>query len=280
MKIIDVRLRPPYKSFKSSFLYHDYFKPSQIQFRKNNGLSASEAVKQQSMPLLFQEMEEVNIVKAVVCPRVTDGGSNEELAMLVDEYPDKFIGMAHIEPYDTACALENITKFAVTGSCTGIYLEPGFRMEKELMHAHDNRLFPLYELCTDKNIPIILQYGGGKNSTKYYTPTDIDDIVENFPKLRIMISHGGWPQCMSFIHQAYSHEFVYLAPDCYFAGYPGSADYICAANGILQDKIVFGSAFPFYSLGDAVKFYHANLNDSVAEKVFYLNAKQFFDFND
>ena len=143
MKIIDVRLRPPYKSLRNSFLYHGYLTASQIQFRKNMGLSDSEAVKQQSMPLLFQEMEEVNIVKAVVCPRVTDGGSNEELAMLVDEYPDKFIGMAHIEPYDTASALENIIKFVVTGSCTGIYLEPGFRMEKELMHAHDKRLFPV-----------------------------------------------------------------------------------------------------------------------------------------
>lgn len=280
MKIIDVRLRPPYKSFKNSFLYRDYFKPAQIQFRKNNGLSDSEAVKQQSMPLLFQEMEEANIAKAVVCSRVTDGGSNEELAMLVDEYPDKFIGMAHIEPYDTASALENIMKFVVNGSCAGIYLEPGFRMEKELMHANDKRLFPVYELCIEKNIPLILQYGGGKNSTKYYTPTDIDDIVENFPTLHIMISHGGWPQCMSFIHQAYSHEFVYLAPDCYFAGYPGSADFICAANGILQDKIIFGSAFPFYSLDDAVKLYLANLNDSVAEKVFYINAKQFFNIND
>lgn len=280
MKIIDVRLRPPYKSFTNSFLYHDYFKTSQIQFRKNMGLSDSEAVKRESMPRLFQEMEETNIAKAVVCPRVTDGGSNAELAALVGEYPDKFIGMVHIEPYDIKSALENITKFVINGSCTGIYLEPGFRMEKELMHASDKRIFPIYELCTEKNIPIILQYGGGKNSTKYYTPTDIDDIAENFSKLRIMISHGGWPQCMSFIHQAYSHEFVYLAPDCYFVGYPGSAEYICAANGILQDKIVFGSAFPFYSLDDAVKLYHANLKEAVAEKVFYDNAKQFFNLND
>lgn len=279
MKIIDVRLRPPYKSITATAHYKNYRVESQT-IRKNMGLSESEAAKQQSMPLLLQEMEELNIVKAVVCPRLTEGGSNEELIMLVNEYPDEFIGMVHIEPYDITTALENITKFVINGASTGIYLEPGFRLEKKIMHASDKSIFPIYELCTEKNIPIIFLYGGGKNSTKYYTASDIDEIVENFPKLRMMIYHAGWPHSMDFIHQAYRHEFVYLAPDCYFAGYPGSTDFICAANGILQDKIVFGSAFPYYSLSDAVRLHFSNLNESVAEKIFYTNAKQFFNLND
>lgn len=147
------------------------------------------------------------------------------------------------------------------------------------MHANDKCIFPIYELCAEKNIPIALLNGGRINSTRYYTPTDIDDIAENFPALHIVIYHAGWPQCMEFIHQAYRHEFVYLTPDCYFSGYPGSADYICAANGILQDKIIFGSAYPFYSLRDAVRLHYTNLKESVAEKIFYNNAKQFFNLN-
>lgn len=279
MKIIDARLRPPYKSITATGHYKNYLLESQ-KFRSKMGLSDSEAAKKQSMPLLFQEMEEVNIVKAVVCPRLTEGGSNEELVTLVEEYPDKFVGLAHIEPYDTASALENVTKFIINGPCSGAYLEPGFFMEKEVMHANDKRIFPIYELCSENNIPVILLNGGRINPTKYYTPADIDDIVENFPKLRILIYHAGWPQCMDFIHQAFRHEFVYLVPDCYFAGYPGSADYICAANGILQDKIIFGSAFPFYSLRDAVRQHYLNLKETVAEKIFYNNAKQFFNLTD
>lgn len=279
MKIIDARIRPPYKSITETAHYKNYLAESQ-NFRKRMELSDSEAAKQHSMPLLFQEMEEANIVKAVVCPRLTEGGSNEELIELVNEYPDKFIGMAHIEPYDITSALENINKFVINGSCMGVYLEPGFRLEKEIMHASDKRIFPVYELCIEKNLPVILLYGGGKNSTRYYTPTDIEDIAENFPQLHIMIYHAGWPQCMDFIHQAYRHEFVYLVPDCYFAGYPGSAEYICAANGILQDKIIFGSAYPYYSLSDAVRLHYINLNKSVLEKIFYSNAKRFFNLDD
>lgn len=187
--------------------------------------------------------------------------------------------MPHIEPYDSELALKNIETLVINGICTGIYLEPGFRLEKVLMHADDKRIFPLYELCSEKNIPIILQYGGGKNSIELYNPIDIEHIIKNFPSIKIMISHGGWPQCMNFIHLAYRHENIYLSPDCYFSGYPGSQNYICAANGILQDKIVFGSAFPFYSLNDAVNFYIKNINSNIIDKIMYKNAETFLGIN-
>ena len=96
--------------------------------------------------------------------------------------------------------------------------------------------------------------------------------------MKIAITHGGWPQVMPMIHQAFAHENVYLAPDGYFDGYPGSHDYVLAANGILQDKIMFGSAFPGLALNDAVKLYaSAGLKEESLEKVLYKNAARFFN---
>lgn len=280
MKIIDARFRPPYKTLKNAFLFTGYDAPGQIVFRQQMGLTESVAARTQSMSAMLQEMDTFKVVKGVVCTRVTDGGDNDELTELLEAYPERFIGFPHIEPYDSKCAVSEIERLVVNGKCTGIYLEPGFRMEKIVMHADDERMNPIYDICSQEDIPIILQYGGGKNTVEYYTPTDIDHIMANFPKLKIMISHGGWPQVMNFIHQAYKHPEVYISPDCYFYGYPGSQDYITAANGILQDKMIFGSAFPLYSLRDTIKMYLDNIKPEIQEKVMYENGARFFKLDD
>ena len=280
MKILDARFRPPYKTLLDSFLFKGYDAPGQIVFRQQMGLSESVAARTHSMDDMFKEMDAHNVVKGVVCTRVTDGGSNEELVELLEKFPGRFIGMPHIQPADGADAIAEIERLVVNGSCTGIYLEPGFRMEKIVMHADDSRMDLIWDCCEQYDIPIILQYGGGKNTVEFYTPTDIDHVMAKFPKLKIMISHGGWPQVMDFIHQAYKHPGVYISPDCYFDGYPGSHDYIVAANGILQDKMIFGSAYPLYSLKDTIAMYRSNLKEEVVSKIMYENGARFFKLDD
>lgn len=274
IQAIDMRLRPPYKSLKNGMLFKGYQTPGQVAFRDNMDLHASQAAIELSMELFLQEMDEWGIVKGVVMNRNTNGGSNQELVELLAEYPGRFIGAPHIQPIEGA--LQEIEDLIINGPCSLIYMEPGFRMEREPMHADDERCFPIYEKCQSANIPIILQYGGGKNSTEYYSPLDIFRIAETFPKLKICISHGGWPQVIEHIQQAFAHENVYLSPDYLFAGYPGSHEYVVAANGILQDKTLFGSAYPLASLQDAVTMYlEAGLKAEVLPKILYKNAMRF-----
>lgn len=280
-KAIDMRLRPPYKTLKEGMLFTGYMSPGQIAFRENMELHASKAAIELSMELFLQEMDDWGIEKGVVMSRNTNGGSNTELVELVQEYPERFIGAPHIQPMDGIQALQEIDDLVVHGPCSLIYMEPGFRLEKESMHADDERCFPIYEKCQQENIPIILQYGGGKNSTEYYDPLDIFHIAEAFPQLKLCISHGGWPQVMGHLQQAFAHENVYISPDYLFSGYPGSQEYVTAANGILQDKMLFGSAYPLASLEDAVTMYlEAGLKAKVLPKVFYKNAARFLGLED
>lgn len=276
MKILDARLRPPFKTLLNGFLYQGYDTPGQITYRQQMGLTESVAARTRSMDEMFKEMDYFDIAKGVVCTRVTDGGSNDELVELLNLYPDRFIGMAHIEPADGPKAIENIQRYVLSGPCTGIYLEPGFRMEKIVMHGDDKRIDPIWDICVQEKIPVILQYGGGKNTIEYYTFTDIDHVMARHPGLNIMLSHGGWPQVMQAIHQTFKRPGVYISPDFYFEGWPGSQEYISAANGILQDKTIFGSAFPLCSLRDAIHMYRANLSEEAFPKVMHENGARFF----
>ena len=49
--------------------------------------------------------------------------------------------------------------------------------------------------------------------------------------------------------------------------------YVDAANGFLQDQIVFGSAYPFIPMKPAVEIYNSYFkSDTIREKIMYKNA--------
>jgi len=149
------------------------------------------------------------------------------------------------------------------------------------MHGNDPRIFPVYELCEQEHIPILLQYGGAVNPLEFFTPQDIDDIMLRFPKLKLAITHGGWPQVMAFCQLAYKHEGLYLIPDAYFTKYPGSSEYVQAANYILQDKIMFASLYPGVPVEEAIENYKkSGLFEDVLPKIFYDNAARFLGLVD
>ena len=278
MNIIDMRMFPPYGNIRNSPQFIHYDAPGTRAFRSCMRLSEEDSIRERSMEKLLNDMDALHVERASVVCRTSskDDITNDDVAALLHEYPDRFVGFPHIDPADGKNALEEIEHFVLHGPCTGIYMEPGFRLARIPMHGDDSRIFPVYELCQDKQIPVILQYGGGVNSTEYYTPSDIDRIMAAFPRLTLAIAHGGWPQVMPFCHLAYRHNNVYLLTDCYFTGYPGSRDYVEGANGILQDKILFGSSYPGYPLNDAVrKYVEAGLHNDVLQKVMHDNATRF-----
>ncbi len=58
----------------------------------------------------------------------------------------------------------------------------------------DPRIYPIYDLCEQHRIPVILMLGGraGPDIT-YSDPKIINRIAADFPKTNFIISHGGWP---------------------------------------------------------------------------------------
>lgn len=275
-KIIDMRLRPPFKSFLNTLLYKGFTTPGQMAWRKQMGLTLSPSAAAMDMDMTIAEMDANNISLGVVINRVTDGQNHDELVELLEAYPGRFIGVPHIEPTDTKKALADIDTYIVNGPCSAAYLEPGFRMEKEIMFCDDKRIYPIYEHLEKNNIPLVMQCGGAKNSMEFYPALSIEHIASDFPALKIALIHGGWPQVLPMIHQALRHDNVYLSPDCYL-GMPGFADYVLAANTIIQDKMLFGTAYPYYSFEDTIKLYlESGIKADIMPKIFYDNAARFF----
>ena len=263
MKAIDWRLRPPYKSFPEGLLYKTV--------RQGNDLAPS--VRNLSMEDLINEMDEANIRYGVVPFR--KGQDNAEMVTLNAEYPDRFKCLAHVDPFEGQKALDDIDQAINDYGAAGIIIEPGQIFLQKAITPDNEIIYPIYEKCQKEDILLTITFGGLLCAKlENYDPIYMDRVAVDFPDLRIVIAHGGWPYVAQICHVAYQRANVNISPDCYFMdNHPMHQEYVVAANNMLQDKIVFGTGYPGAKLQEGVYAYiRAGLKDECIPKVLYENA--------
>lgn len=275
MKIIDMRVRAPFKAYEGSNIYQ----VGEDGHGGARGWLLPPSVRQFSMDLLVKEADEAGVEKMVVPVRKSLDGNNDDLVALINQYPEKIIGMAGIDvnSLDIKNSIDEVEKYVVNGPCTGIILEPG--QDKTPWMVNSVRVFPLYEYLQDKEIPIFMTYGGIQTtSLRFYAPEPLDDVLGAFPNLKIGLAHGGWPYVTEVCQMAVNRGNLYLAPDFYMIESPGQTDYIMAANYLLKDRLMFASAYPLMPLKESSEYYiNSGIKDAVLPNVMYNNAAQFLN---
>lgn len=266
--IIDFRVRPPFGGFKNSELFCDM--DFHIPFSHRFGFELPESVKQKSIDLMLKEMEDADIDKIVVPARKLYNVTNDDLTELLTQYPDKFYGMAGIDPMDGQKALEEIDQYIIQGPCIGVTMEPGYCTEP--LKADDPRIFPIYQKCQENNIPIFLSFGGLTGPLmEYNNPEIVDRVAKRFPELVLILAHGGYPYAAQSCYLCFKNKNIYLVPDFYGTNVPGGSQYMEATTWI-PDKIIFGSGYPVQPIGGMLDFYREHMSKEAFEKVTYKNA--------
>lgn len=246
-------------------------------FNRKLGFEPAPSATQASLPLLFQEMDEADVALGVVIGRVSQTlgtTSNDDIAATVRAHPDRFVGIAGIDPLDRKAAVKEIDRAVDVLGLRGVNLEPGtYRIP---LHADDRRLYPIYAHCEDRGLPIVLMTGGNPGPDLGYTdPIAVDRVAADFPQLPIVLSHGNWPWVHQILHVAFRRPNVHVSPDMYLFDLPGSDDYVKAADTYLQDQFVYASAYPFTPLKDyAARFRTLPIRASSMQKVLHDNAKR------
>lgn len=153
----------------------------------------------------------------------------------------------------------------------GLTLEPGLLARP--VYPDDAACAPVYELCAARGVPLILSAGGNVGPDVSYTsPEHVDRVARDFPRLHLVVAHGGWPWIAGYNHVAFRRGNVYISPDMY-ALMPGNEAYIAAMNGYLSERYIYASSFPFVPLGAyRERFLRVLANDTVAERVLFVNA--------
>ena len=272
MTIIDARLRPPLKDYLRCNLYRD---PKKTQGWSSNFLmKVSPAVEQRDADLLYREMDDAGVTLGVMTGRQSPGMgnvSNDDLMDIVREQHGRFVGIAGVDGSDPVAAIAEIERTVANGNLRGAGMEPGCGTIP--MYVDDARLYPIYQYCSDRSIPMFLMGGGGNGpDLSYSNPEHIDRVCRDFPKLAVVNMHGSYPWVPQVLFSCMCRPNMYLAPDMYMYNMPGAADYVTAANGFLRDRFLFGSGYPYIPLKQAVDLFVAMPFDrSILPNLLYKN---------
>lgn len=242
--IIDFRIRPPLGGFLNTLMYSAGDRRD--GFTRTVGFEPSAAAQGQSMDLLLGEMDQAKVDKGVVVGRlagVLGSVPNDDVQRIISDHPGRFIGAASIDPTDRRRACDTITAAKKSGFKL-VNIEPGSYPIP--MYADDRRLYPIYAHCEDLGVPIILMVGGTAGpDLSYSDPIRTDRVLTDFPKLNVVVAHGGWPWVNEILHLGFRRQNMYLSPDMYFSRMPGWEEYVKAADSFLADRMLYASSFPF-----------------------------------
>ncbi len=281
--VIDFRIRPPYGKGMGLGIYNGLVPnadPAREPFaRYGRRRLASAMVPGGSMEKFIDEMDEAGVQLGVLMGRHTGhpvygDTDNDELYELCEKYPDRFVAFAGISPLMKDPVAE-IEKAAARGF-RGVGLDPGWYVQE--MKVDDERLMPVYEACAKHkliaSVTMSIYLG---SDVSFSDPATIHRVARRFPELQIVIPHACWPHIPQAIGVALICPNVYLVPDCYLyvPKVPFADDLVMAANGLLQNKILFASSYPVRGLPETVERWSAlPFEPDVLYKTLYYNARK------
>ena len=162
----------------------------------------------------------------------------------------------------------------------------GFHFHPIMQHfaVDERRYYPMFELIDELGAAVMVDVGttgmgagmpGGHGAViRHAHPASIDRLAADFPKLRIIMAHPGWPWVDETTAVALHKGNVYWEMSGWAPKYfPGNLK--VDMRGRLQDKIMFGSDYPSMPYSRILKeWQELGYPDAVMEKIMHKNAER------
>ena len=167
----------------------------------------------QPLESMLLEMDLSGLEKAVVLPMDASASagktvwSNQQIAELCKMSP-RLVGFASVDPR-APDASESLKAAVRDLGLKGLKLNPA--MQK--FFPDDKLAYPLYETARDLGIPILFHAGMSwepASRLQYGQPMRFENVAADFPKLRIVLAHLGWPWVVDAVALALKYPNVYL----------------------------------------------------------------------
>jgi predicted TIM-barrel fold metal-dependent hydrolase len=232
----------------------------------------------------FVEKMDQNGVEQAFIPALKfgdpDGGMQidvpyELVRELCATHPDRFKGMAGINPREGMDGVERLEEYVVDHGFVAAHLEP-YGWDRPLNHR---QLYPFYAKCAELDVPVVMQVGHSamKMPSKHGKPLLVDELALDFPELRIVASHTGWPWSKELEALAWKHPNVYLATTAHAPRY-WEENVVQFVRSRGQDKCLFGTDWPVLEYEEALdQIAEHEFDQAVERKLLRENARAVFD---
>jgi predicted TIM-barrel fold metal-dependent hydrolase len=176
---------------------------------------------------------------------------NRYVSEYVRRYASKLIGFAGIDPTDEGWRSE-LAQAQEDLGLKGVTVSPGLQD----FHPTDTRAMELYEECVRRGMPVLFERNHRSPAVKmeYSRPMLLDEVAREFPTLRIVVSHLGYPWVHEAVVLLAKHPNVY-ADVAGLSRHPWlSYNALMPAYeyGVME-KLLFGSDFPHRSPAECIE---------------------------
>ena len=264
-KAIDLHVHPPLPSGASS----------------TGAISVGTAITPEEMAAKYEELDFFAMLLAINDETVSGVPytANDEIAALVQRWPRRFLGFGSVDPHQGRRAVQEADRAVRDLGLRGLKFHAGMQR----FWANDAQYYPLWEKAQELQVPVLFHTGttllgagrpgGGGVQLGWTRPIPaIDAVAADFPGLSIIMAHPAWPwqdeQLAMLVHK----------PNCYMDLSGWSMQYVQPnliqyANTLVQDRVLFGSDYPGFSLDRWLQDWKAApFRDSVRRKILFDNA--------
>jgi len=170
---------------------------------------------------------------------------NELVAPIAERHPDRFIPFAGTDIMKGLTALGELEHWVRERGFRGLSLRP-FMIG---LPADDRHYYPFYAKCVELGIPLSIHTSANWTSVAVNDlghPRHLDPVARDFPELKIIMSHGGYPWVLEACLLAWKYEHVYLELAAHrpkYLGEPGTGwePLLRFGQTTIAEKVLYGS---------------------------------------
>ncbi len=251
--IIDFRVTVPSREYAERIPREE----AQRQAREGTGRGYTRVYRENlqgdwrsSVENMLASMDEADIDKAVIQAEYGGSGDyralNNAAARIAHNHADRFpAAFMCLNPLVD----ENMVKVLERGVAEHGFRGVNIQSWAVRVSSTDSRFWPVYAKCQELGLIVTVHSSISFNVDRaldYSHVNHLDKIACDFPELKLVANHGGWPWVLEMIAVAWKHPNVYIelggVSPKYF-GTPGSGwePLMQYGNSLLQNQVLFAT---------------------------------------
>ena len=239
--IVDVWAQPPLMNFKDLPEVDPLFRKSKSPVYEWNKIYNGPP----PISVTVDGMDKAGVDKLMLCAWNRPGKvliSNDDILKYTQAYPDRFTGIVSVDILNPVKACHDIDYYVKKHKFGGVRVVP-WLWDKPVTSRY---YYPIFVKCVELDIPFCTQVGhtGPLCPSEVGRPIPyIDRVALDFPQLKLVCGHIGYPWTEEMIAVAWKHKNVYIDTSAHApAYYPKNLLHFMNSYG--KYKVMFGTNYP------------------------------------
>ena len=177
----------------------------------------------------------------------------ELISKYVNQFPDRLLGVAGIDPTNLAEAIEELHRAHSEFGMRAITVSPA----AQDFHPADSRAMQVFGEAARLKKPVFVHQGihfSSASKMQFARPSLLDEVARDLPNLKIVIAHLGYPwidECIVLLGK-HPNVFADISSILHRSWQAYNALLSAYQYGVM-DKLLFGSDFPYTQAAKAIE---------------------------